>query len=321
MKELLEDFVRGFEALYFNDDIARIKVMTANIHGLLHLAENIKDCGPAWAFAQWGMERTLRELKPLASSKVEMNVSLFNGAIIREQLNHVQYLGAGFDAVQLARPSDVNEVTATRGTLLGGEKLYTPNRNQRQALRAFYTMLIGGPIDAIAATAFDEYNRYDSDLFSVYPRYERYGVVYGSDLSQRKGDVTRASNLICFKEMIADGRRGETLRLRYGRVRFFLPNNDTGLLLYVTRFPPANHEDAEDGTGNRIVTINAVEGPDVLVSEQDILYLIGILTDNNPPSPQGHSRNENRQRHANRFIVSRNFGGITSADQMRDRYL
>ena len=91
------------------------------------------------------------------------------------------------------------------------------------------------------------------------------------------------------------------------------------MLAYVARFPPASHEDLEDG--NRIATINAVEGPERLISVQDIMYLIGILTDPHPPTVQGESAAGYRRRRANRFIISRNFGGISSPWQMRDRHL
>ena len=114
----------------------------------------------------------MRELKPLASSKVSMNISLFNGAVIREQLNHVEFLGAGFGVLHLANPLDVNEVTVTRGTILENEKLFTPIHSQSQALIAHYTTLIGRLINAAAAVALNKYNCYDSEVFYIFPRYE-----------------------------------------------------------------------------------------------------------------------------------------------------
>src|SRR5205814_6198194 len=109
----------------------------------------------------------------------------------REKLNHVEFLGAGFGILHLANSLDVNEVTVTRGTILGNEKLLTPTHSQSQALMAYYTTLIDRSINAAAAAALNKYNCYDSKVFHVFPQYERYGIVYGSDISQCKGDVTR----------------------------------------------------------------------------------------------------------------------------------
>src|SRR5436305_7897203 len=114
------------------------------------------------------MERILRELKPLASSKVSMNISLFNGAVIYEQLNYVKFLGAGFGILHLANPLDVNEVTVTRETILGNEKLLTPTCSQSQALIAYYTTLISRPINAAAAAVLNKYNYYDSEVFHIF---------------------------------------------------------------------------------------------------------------------------------------------------------
>lgn len=43
INELFDHFVRGYEDLYYCQDLARLSVCTANIHMLLHIGDTIRD--------------------------------------------------------------------------------------------------------------------------------------------------------------------------------------------------------------------------------------------------------------------------------------
>jgi hypothetical protein len=78
IEEELATFVEGFEDLYrfFNDDVWRLKVMTSNIHGLLHVGQQISDNGPIFTSWELPLKRYLGIIKPGAKSKVYIDASL-----------------------------------------------------------------------------------------------------------------------------------------------------------------------------------------------------------------------------------------------------
>ncbi|KAF2105475.1 hypothetical protein BDV96DRAFT_453667, partial [Lophiotrema nucula] len=54
---LAVEFVQSFERIYYGDDDDFVSVCTVQVHYLLHLAQDIKQLGPAGHYAQWPHER------------------------------------------------------------------------------------------------------------------------------------------------------------------------------------------------------------------------------------------------------------------------
>src|SRR5438876_9839167 len=110
--------------------------MKFNIHAILHLSDDILNCSPSWVFSQLAIERILGEIKPDATSKVTLSVSLFNSSMIREQLNHVGFIG---NTLIIDMFYNMNKVRRTTGTLLPRKyiKMKILNRPQHQALHTF----------------------------------------------------------------------------------------------------------------------------------------------------------------------------------------
>lgn len=49
--------------LYYQYNNERIMVCLAPVHGLIHLADDIRNTGPAWMNAEWVMERGVQMAK------------------------------------------------------------------------------------------------------------------------------------------------------------------------------------------------------------------------------------------------------------------
>ena len=175
LRELVIDFVETFEILYYNGDLRRLDAMKSNIHAILHLPDDILNCGPGWVFSQLATERILGEIKPDATSKVALSVSLFNSSVIREQLNHIGFIG---NTLIINMFYNVNKVHQTTGMLLPRKctKMKILNKSQCQAL---YTFLEQN-YDFQADNELYNVNKY---LVCVWPRFEQYGIVFGSTLS------------------------------------------------------------------------------------------------------------------------------------------
>jgi hypothetical protein len=59
---LLESFVRDFEALYYQGRVDRLHFCQQSIHVLLHLAYKVTRIGPPICCSQWTIERTIGNL-------------------------------------------------------------------------------------------------------------------------------------------------------------------------------------------------------------------------------------------------------------------
>jgi tnp2 family transposase/uncharacterized protein DUF4218 len=91
LNALTIDFVREYERLYYCQEKKRLPVCSVNIHSLLHIAPNAEDTGPLCYAWQFPMERYCGIIKPMARSKSQLSVSLANGVITTELLNHVRF--------------------------------------------------------------------------------------------------------------------------------------------------------------------------------------------------------------------------------------
>ena len=129
LRELVIDFVETFEILYYNGDLRRLDAMKSNIHAILHLPDDILNCGPSWVFSQLATERILEKIKPDATSKVALSVSLFNSSVIREQLNYISFIS---NTLIINMFYNINKVCQATRILL--PRKYTKTKNIKQTL-------------------------------------------------------------------------------------------------------------------------------------------------------------------------------------------
>ena len=108
---IARNFVCRYEKIYYRNEQARLPVCTINIHSLLHFADWIADCGPACYFWQFPMERYCGVIKPMARSKSKLDMSIANGLILTEHLNHLQFVHSDFAAFaspDITAPEDIS---------------------------------------------------------------------------------------------------------------------------------------------------------------------------------------------------------------------
>ena len=66
--------------------------MLMSFHYLLHITDNIKNCGPCWTSWQYPIERMCGMLLPLVHSKSNLYVNLANNIILIEKINYLSYI-------------------------------------------------------------------------------------------------------------------------------------------------------------------------------------------------------------------------------------
>ncbi|KAK9319064.1 hypothetical protein V1517DRAFT_266954 [Lipomyces orientalis] len=86
LEEASFDFVRPYEEVCFFDPTSR----TSNLHGVLHLAECVKNC-PAWVYWQFTMEKACGDLVIWLQGKSRLDKHLANIVLLNEKMNIVRW--------------------------------------------------------------------------------------------------------------------------------------------------------------------------------------------------------------------------------------
>ena len=155
-----------------------------------------------------------------------------------------------------------------------------------------------------------EYVESGSSSIRLWRRYERHGIIFGSDLSQRRDDINRASNMVQYVKRYASNVPGEEeLYLEYGRIKFFVDVPGIGALALIVTFQGEHHFDPDDGY--HLTTIDSVEGHQAVIHVDDIIGLCGILKDlHGDPNSQIPLYSElSTARQPRMFIITKNFKG------------
>jgi hypothetical protein len=178
-------------------------------------------------------------------------------------LNHLQHIGDASKKIDFDRITNVNVVVPTSGTLLSVVKTRDRgkqdsdglfNRHQARLLKEY---VHHSPLSDADESEIVEY--IDTRSLRFWRRFERFGVIFGSDLSQRRIDVNRASHMVQFSERYASDTPGEEeIFLQYGRVKYYVELPIVGVLALVVNFRGEKHWDPADG--HRLTTIESVEG-------------------------------------------------------------
>lgn len=78
--------------VYYRQEQLRLPAMKICFHYLLHLADTIETNGPCWSTWQFPIERLFGMLLPLVQSKLYPYDNLANQIILKERLNHLQFI-------------------------------------------------------------------------------------------------------------------------------------------------------------------------------------------------------------------------------------
>ncbi|KAK9353470.1 hypothetical protein V1523DRAFT_440204 [Lipomyces doorenjongii] len=83
----VRDFMESYEHLYTDPTVC-----TSNLHGILHLAECIRSCGPAWGHWQFTMEKTCGNVVGWLRGKKLKDENLANAILLNEQVSLLQWI-------------------------------------------------------------------------------------------------------------------------------------------------------------------------------------------------------------------------------------
>jgi Transposase family tnp2/Domain of unknown function (DUF4218) len=169
LNDLIIGFVKKYEELYYCQDPKRLPVCSVNIHYLVHIPSQIRDCGPSRYWWQFPMERYCGIIKPMARSKSQLSLSLANGVVTSELLHHTRF-------TQEIEPPSAHSYPIFLDSF-GAEELTAFSRR-----RLFD--LAGG-------------NDFRTKCYKRCQLNQELTV--GSVKSQRGGDITRRSNRVCYR--------------------------------------------------------------------------------------------------------------------------
>ena len=244
LDNLVQRFVKTFESLYYQGDPKKLPVCTINVHSLVHLPTYVQDCGPAWGWWQFAMERYCGIVKPKAYSKSQLDSGLANAVIITEMINHIPFL-------QL--PCVQETIQQTSYPLLQGGYRTTLRPYQRDHLEATYGKLP------------------DFRFFKRCQLTESLNI--GSAVSQGNDDITRYNHRICYL------RPGYNSK-EFGEVLFFLravtTNGEVKNLAWVRNFDGIDIDNAK-----RIASFGNRSRRRSWVDVAWMVSLIGIIRDDN----------------------------------------
>ena len=98
--QLVKDFVRDFEELYYQRKVTRIHFCRPSIHGLLHLALETYRLGPCCYYTQWTMERTLGNLTEEIKQPSRPYANLSQRGVRRAQVNALKAMIPNLEPIE-----------------------------------------------------------------------------------------------------------------------------------------------------------------------------------------------------------------------------
>jgi hypothetical protein len=223
IRSLLKQFVEEFKRLYIDCDNhpKRPMLYSTNIHGLLHLHDQILDCGPLFAWDESSTESYMGAIEPMAKSGVKIDESAANATFLEEMVKILAYARP-----QLSLPGKYSLNARAYETEMGYllpvvETLAVSDLTvlERRRLRQYFNTLLGYEA-SIALPENLEVRKWARYQIKPNVQGQRLsGHKIGSVMSQRPGPVTRASHWIRYQLIHS---REDRTDLFYGEVQFFL---------------------------------------------------------------------------------------------------
>jgi hypothetical protein len=277
IRSLLIEFVQSYEELYYRYTEDNLPMLTSTIHTLLHLADCVESCGPAWVYWAFPMKRVNGMLLSLIKSRVRINESLANGIILQENLYHLQYRHpqASPDLYRsLLGPRNYLNLPDDLGQLLGPTKMLKAVGGTLVGLKQYYQTRYNLTILQLSVY----------QISSSFQRWARLQLpdernLVGSKVSQRLTEYNRASHLIRYT--LSNGIDDEDVEIVsscYGQVEYFAVcnfNHEDHYLAYIHCYDNIQHE-IDERSG--IVTVTCGELKRYQwISVKSIECIIGIF--------------------------------------------
>jgi hypothetical protein len=220
---LIKQFVEDFKRLYVDCDAhpKRAMLYSTNIHGLLHLHDQIKDCGPMFAWDESSTESYMGAIEPMARSGVKIDESAANATFLEEMVKILAYARP-----QLSLPGPQTLNARAYETELGyllpvKETLAVSDLRdwERRRLRQYFITLVGYGADITLPENLEVHKWARYQIKPSFDHQRLSGHTIGSVMSQRPGPVTRASHWVRYQLIHS---REDRTDLFYGEVQFFL---------------------------------------------------------------------------------------------------
>jgi hypothetical protein len=284
------EFVREYERIYYHGDPQRMPACSINNHWLLHLADYIRDNGPACYWWSYPMERFCGWVREMATSKAHMGKSIANNQTRDEQINALRLR----DYRGYIHPDRTpqHQYPSLRGPLrdpTGHVHLPLTNR----LLRTFRSL--------VGRTVYE----HDDDIRADIQYFRRCRlsdtVTVGSKASQYDTHVNRDSHYVCYL--------ASNNLCRFGTVYGFIyAPRAHGQYMLVRPW-----KDIEADVHKHQIVYQRTNGGLEIVAVQRIRCLVGILTE--------VDRIDRRGRHTTMILGAlhevRLAGGINPADLRR----
>ncbi|KAJ7161525.1 hypothetical protein C8R46DRAFT_1222629 [Mycena filopes] len=150
------DWVKAYEKMYFQFDVARLPMCPLTIHALLHVAPGIKFTGPVWCNWAFPTERYCGSLQPGIRSRRFPWASLDRYVLENAQLTQIKAVYNIFDELSLTEPR--NEVPGSLSDpfypsciLLPPRSQIAPNKQQLKSIAAALCTRSGAGMRAVGA--------------------------------------------------------------------------------------------------------------------------------------------------------------------------
>ncbi|KAJ7202160.1 hypothetical protein GGX14DRAFT_544608 [Mycena pura] len=221
-------WVEKYEELYYLYKYENLSVCTLTIHGLLHLADGILDCGPGWTNWAFFIERYCGFLKHGLRSKSHPWPNLTKRIL---SYAYLEQLGVRFDLeaeLSLVFPKKVGLSRREfmhdhyDRSILGNpyQKLHKPCDELKMKIAQYLTNLVGAGVTKRAVRAI---------LPNTMPRWGKVRIIDGdairaASVSELGADTSRDNTFVrCLKfetevEEDVDGEKAWMTRLYYGRL-------------------------------------------------------------------------------------------------------
>jgi hypothetical protein len=225
IRALIKQFVEDFKRLYVDCDAhpKRPMLYSTNIHGLLHLHDQIRDCGPMFAWDESSTESYMGAIEPMARSGVKIDESAGNATFLEEMVKTLSYARPEL-SLTVGRQVKLNPraYETEFGHLLPVVQTLDVSDLtdwQRRQLRQYFRTLVGHNAEIKLPTELEirKWARYQ--IKSEVEGERMSGHKIGSVMSQRPGPITRASHWIRYQLIHS---RDDRTDLFYGEVQFFL---------------------------------------------------------------------------------------------------
>ncbi|KAF8698914.1 Transposase family tnp2, partial [Rhizoctonia solani] len=105
LKEEVIEYVEEFEEYYYQYDYDRLSVCRLTLHALLHIADDVLQCGPVWVAWSFSIERYCREIVGCAKSKVVPYAAIDQHVLQMAQLAATAYCFSAIRRAMLFRKS------------------------------------------------------------------------------------------------------------------------------------------------------------------------------------------------------------------------